>query len=270
MRSPATTAVKIGLSENAPHLRAKALGGSGNYANLGPWEVVDYREVLDMRATEGALHARFAAQRHDHGCTRELFDVPAEQAVTALRETSEGGLVRGDLVGRMRHDPDLVRYLTTSFRATGLDQFLDCQEMWTLSLYPSTAGGRLFTVNIDRHEVAYAAILPGEGTAVFMLHADILIADIPSETSNWFEARRGDVIAGAYACGDERGVSLTWECTLSEAGAVFGLPLMRRALVAYWHDALLDLRDRGKRSVFARHHNHNAVQELLLLGRSAS
>ena len=54
---------------------------------------------------------------------------------------------------------------------------------------------------------------------------------------------------------------------MADAAGVFDLPLMRRALVAYWYDSLLSMRDRGARSIQARFHNHNAVQELLRLSR---
>jgi hypothetical protein len=38
---------------------------------------------------------------------------------------------------------------------------------------------------------------------------------------------------------------------------------MRRALVAYWSDALADLRERSAKSSYARYHSYDAVAELL-------
>ena len=38
---------------------------------------------------------------------------------------------------------------------------------------------------------------------------------------------------------------------------------MRRALVAYWVDALIDLQERGAMSGYARYHDYNAVAALV-------
>lgn len=266
MTAPGWAGVKIGRSDRAPQFRARELGSDPVYGRFGIWSVVDYREVGDARATEGALHRAFVADNEtDAGSARELFRISPDAAVAALLRTAEADLVGPAPLGRLRLDRDLVAYLHALLRATGLDQFLDCQEMWTFSLYPSTAGGRLFTISIDRHEVAWAAPLRGEGRVRFMLHADILFDDAPDETLAWFDTRHGTAEQQPYASGDPRGVNLTWEGDVMAAREVFALPLVRRALIAYWYDALLGLRDRGKRSFFARFHDHNAVQELLRL-----
>ena len=265
MRSPATTAVKIGRTDRAPHFRARDLGRSGNYATLGPWEIVDYREVEDMDAVEATLHRHFAAHRHSHGSTRELFDVPPGEAQDRLRSASEGVLRRGDLIGRLRLEADLVGYLHDLFRATGLWNFLHLQEAWTLSLFPSTGGGRYFTVNIDRHEVAFVTEPRAGETRRFMLFVDPKVLR-GWKVNRWLAARRGYVSRlPLYASASPGGGRLSWSGTLADARAIFSLPFVRRAALAYWTDHLLSLQDRGKRSFFARFHNHNSVQELLRL-----
>jgi hypothetical protein len=44
---------------------------------------------------------------------------------------------------------------------------------------------------------------------------------------------------------------------------MFNLPGVRRALIAYWSEALADLRERQASSVYARNHSYNAVSALL-------
>ena len=266
MRSPAVTWTKIGLSARAPHFRARELSADPVCGALGPWEVIDYRQVEEMRASELALHRHLQARWVPHGSARELFDVPPEVAVAKLIEVAGATLSRGDLIGRLRLEPDLVRYLLRLFRETGLSQFLDLQEAWTLSLFPATAGGREFTINIDRHEVAYAARLRGSDDHVFMLFADALIGDADA-AMGWFEARKGEATVTDYRSALDRGVAMTWVGTMADAAGVFDLPFLRRALLAYWYDSLLSMRDRGARSMQARFHNHNAVQELLHLAK---
>ena len=192
MRSPAVTWTKIGLSARAPHFRARELSADPVYGGIGPWEVIDYRQVEDMRAGERALHRHFDAAWVPHGSARELFDVPPEDAVAKLIEVAGANLSRGDLIGRLRLEPDLVRYLLRLFRETGLSRSLDLQEAWTLSLFPSTGGGREFTINIDRHEVAYAARLRGSDEYVFMLFADPLIGE-SDDAMDWFDSRHVEV-----------------------------------------------------------------------------
>ena len=46
-------------------------------------------------------------------------------------------------------------------------------------------------------------------------------------------------------------------------------PGVRRALIAYWSEALADLRERQANSVFARYHSYDAVAALLEYKREA-
>jgi hypothetical protein len=49
----------------------------------------------------------------------------------------------------------------------------------------------------------------------------------------------------------------------AKAESFFGHGGVRRALVAYWADALADLRQRNAKSVYARYHSYDAVSQLL-------
>jgi hypothetical protein len=49
----------------------------------------------------------------------------------------------------------------------------------------------------------------------------------------------------------------------ANAEKIFNLPGVRRALIAYWSEALADLRERQTSSVYARYHSYDAVSALL-------
>lgn len=200
--------------------------------------------MRDACATELTLHRRFRAARVAHGTAADLFDVPVAGAVAALLDVAEADLVRGDLIGRLPLERDRVVYLHALFRATGLTQFLDLQEAWTLSLYPSTAGGRHFTISIDRHEVAFAAPIRGEDASAFMVYLDRRVIE-GRTVSRWFKTRNGHLRTGHYASARKGGCAAEWIGTMADALDFFALPMIRRALVAYWYDALLSLRDRA-------------------------
>jgi hypothetical protein len=61
----------------------------------------------------------------------------------------------------------------------------------------------------------------------------------------------------------DHGVQVEFDASFGDAEKIFGLPGMRRALVAYWADALADLRERSVKSSYARYHSYDAVAELL-------
>jgi hypothetical protein len=50
---------------------------------------------------------------------------------------------------------------------------------------------------------------------------------------------------------------------------MFALPGVRRALIAYWAEALADLRQRKAKSVFARYHSYDAVSQLMEYKRAS-
>jgi hypothetical protein len=54
----------------------------------------------------------------------------------------------------------------------------------------------------------------------------------------------------------------------ANAEKIFHLPGVRRALIAYWAEALADLRQRAAKSVYARYHSYDAVSQLLKYRRA--
>jgi hypothetical protein len=126
---------------------------------------------------------------------------------------------------------------------------------------PKTNGGRWFTLNIGPHEVAFSTYRPVEGKFEHYLILDRLILDYP-ETVIWIGNRDGTVQDAQYASA-ERAVTISFREDFASAERIFGLPGVRRALIAYWAEALADLRQRKAKSVYARYHSYDAVSELI-------
>jgi len=61
----------------------------------------------------------------------------------------------------------------------------------------------------------------------------------------------------------ERAVIISFQEDFANAERLFDLPGVRRALIAYWSEALADLRERQANSVYARYHSYDAVSALL-------
>ena len=66
-----------------------------------------------------------------------------------------------------------------------------------------------------------------------------------------------------YASALPRATCLLYACEFAEAEKVLALDGVRRALIAYWTEALIGLRERGYLSLFARYHNYNAVARIV-------
>ena len=81
-------------------------------------------------------------------------------------------------------------------------------------------------------------------------------------TRAWLRARGGRTHEPSYASAKEGAIVLSWTGPLDDAVGVLDQPGMRRALVAYWYDMLLPMRDQGRRSLHARRHDHNVVSQL--------
>jgi len=158
-------------------------------------------------------------------------------------------------------------YLYKLFQLSGLFGNLDIQGAWTLSLLPKTKGGRWFTLNIGPHEVAFSTRKPDNGKFTHYLILDRLILDYP-DTIIWIGLRGGEVEEAHYASA-ERAVIVSFQEDFANAEKVFNLPGVRRALIAYWSEALADLRERQASSVFARYHSYDAVSALLEYKRAA-
>ena len=156
--------VKIGGTEFPPAFRLRSLNSGSAYEDHGPWLASDFRHVTDWRAVERILHSRNEDRRVTTVAgTRELFDLPVSDARNHLEQIDPAYLVGKDEVDRLFHDRALALYLERIFRFAALETWLDTQGSWTLKLFPKTGRGRYFTINIGRHEVAFAT-LPRDGT----------------------------------------------------------------------------------------------------------
>ena len=131
----------------------------------------------------------------------------------------------------------------------------------------TTGRGRWFTLNIGTHEVAFTPLKQDGGKYWHYLVLDRLILDFP-ETVIWIGLRGGEIKEAHYASA-ERAVRIRFKEDFANAEKIFRMPGIRRALVAYWSESLADLRERQKKSVYARFHSYNAVSELREYKRAA-
>jgi hypothetical protein len=102
---------------------------------------------------------------------------------------------------------------------------------------------------------------PSAASFEHYLILDRLILEYP-ETVIWIGKRDGEVREAPYASAD-RAVTISFREDFANAERIFGLPGVRRALIAYWAEALADLRERKTKSVYARYHSYDAVSELI-------
>jgi hypothetical protein len=72
----------------------------------------------------------------------------------------------------------------------------------------------------------------------------------------------GDFHDDSYASALPRSVSVNFKASFDGAMNFLKLDGVRRALIAYWAEALIGLQERGSSSMFARYHNWNAVAEI--------
>ncbi|MCC9595218.1 MULTISPECIES: GIY-YIG nuclease family protein [unclassified Rubrivivax] len=249
-------------SDYAPGKRIREINSSEPYRSLGPWTLHDFRQVHDWRAVERSLHYTFRDHRaRDIDGQRELFSISASAASMQLDQINASMLTRKPRIDRMFQVDGFPEYLTSLFKTSGLFNWLDHQGHWTLSLYPGTSGGRYYTINIGPHEVAFASIRSASGRPRQMLLMDRLVLDFP-ETISWVESHGGDIAHDQYASSLHRATSVLFDGDFGTALEFLSLSGVRRAVVAYWSEALLELQDRGVGSIYARHHNWNAVAEL--------
>ena len=260
--SPNCEYVKIGGSDFAPRRRVAEINGSEPYKRLGPWSLHDFRQVTDWRRVEYALHYAFRSKRVTSiAAQRELFAVSRQRASAQLDKSSAPHACRKPQVDRLFQDEDFAAYLTRLFRASAIVNWLDLQGAWTLRLFPSTGGGRYFTLNIGRHEVAFATNPPNGGPPLQMIHMDRLIRDF-EEVVQWVADRDGRLVDDRYASGLQRSTSVQFEGHFPVAKEFLALNGVRRAVIAYWNEALIQLQERRVGSVFGRFHDMNAVSEL--------
>ncbi|HEY7393020.1 MAG TPA: GIY-YIG nuclease family protein [Bryobacteraceae bacterium] len=261
--SPNSDYIKIGGTEQPIRDRLREINLTDPYADHGPWQLSDFLQVTDWQLVEGKLHRRFREARvQDVPGARELFTVPPHAARKELRLTDAILRVDHERTAKLFANRDLQLYLFKIFEFSGLFGSLDIQGAWTLNILPSTSqNGRWFTLNIGPHEVAFSTRRSAAESFDHRLVLDRLILDYP-ETILWVGRHDGNVQAAHYASA-EHAVSIGFRASFAEAEKVFGLPGVRRALVAYWWDRLADLRERNAKSSYARYHSYDAVAELL-------
>jgi hypothetical protein len=180
----------------------------------------------------------------------------------ALNELDPQLIVKRPVVDRLFQDVEFSDFILRLFVFTGLLNWIELQGAWTLVLFPRTGGGRYFTINIGSHEVAYSSLPRGEvHKPVHAIVMDRLIYDFP-KVASWVKARGGDFADDQYASALPRSVSVAFYGEFAEALAFLQLDGVRRALIAYWAEAIIGIQERGSMSVFSRFHNWNAVAEI--------
>ena len=260
--SPNSDFIKIGGTERPISDRLRGINATESYADHGPWQLSDFLHVTDWRLVEGGLHRHFKERNvRDAPGTQELFSVPPHEARKRLRETDPALQIDHERTKQLFANRDVHLYLYKVFQLSGLFGNLDVQGAWTLSLLPKTKGGRWFTLNIGPHEVAFSTRKPDSGKFTHFLVLDRLILDYP-DTVIWVGRRGGEVEEAQYVSA-EHAVVIHFQEDFANAEKIFNLPGVRRALIAYWSEALADLRERQASSVYARYHSYDAVSALL-------
>ena len=260
--SPNSDFIKIGGTERPISERVRGINGTESYSDHGPWHISDFLHVTDWRLVEGGLHRHFQERNvRDIPGTQELFRVPPYEARKRLRETDDALRIDHEKTEQLFTNRDVRLYLYRLFQLSGLFGNIDIQGAWTLSLLPKTKGGRWFTLNIGPHEVAFSTRKPDNGKFTHYLILDKLLLDYP-DTIIWIGQRNGEVEEAHYASA-EHAISINFHEDFANAERIFGLPGIRRALIAYWSEALADLRERQANSVYARYHSYDAVSALL-------
>ncbi|GHH00367.1 GIY-YIG nuclease family protein [Pseudodonghicola xiamenensis] len=259
LTSPKTPHIKIGMSERLPPLRLSEINKSIAYGQFAPWHIHDFIHVNDIRTSETYFHRSLREFLvRDIPNTKELFRITASQATQLFEDSPSEFFVGAAKLQRLSLDLGLKAYLRRLFHVSGLDLMLDLQGYWTLSLYPSTAGGRLFTLNIGKHEVAYAVDPRGEEKTTFVLGVDKLIGlRLPR---HWADLIPSGLL---YTSASERLKMISFRSSTERAANYLAQEDVRRAIVAYWMDHLIRSRENGAVSLHARHHNSNAVREIM-------
>jgi hypothetical protein len=259
--SPNSDYIKIGRTERPISERLRGVNGGEAYAPHGPWELSDFVHVTDCAVVESALHRHFRDRNVQVEGTRELFSVAPHEARERLRSISEPLRVDAERTDQLFHNPHVSLFLFRLFQLSGLYGNLDIQGAWTLSVLPQTNGGRWFTLNIGPHEVAFSTRTPIDEKFSHYLVLDRLILEYP-ETIMWLGQHGGDVREANYKAA-ERALIVSFDDDFAKAERFYALKGVRRAIVAYWADALANLRERNARSVYARYHSYDAVSQLL-------
>lgn len=263
LQSARCDCIKIGGTDYPPLKRIKEINATEPYKSFGIWTLADFRQVEDWRAAEHSLHYRFrSALNTDIKNQRELFRLSVAEASKALSELNPDEIVCKPKIDRMFQDEDFLAYIVRLFRFTGLVHWIEQQGIWTFALFPSTNGGRYFTLSIGTHEVAFSTLAKKDAPQTNMLVADSMILDFPA-VRKWIKAHNGTIRTENYATALPRSASLLFEGGFSDVVDLFSADGVRRALIAYWYEALVRKAEEGKMSGYERFHNYNAVARIM-------
>lgn len=262
LTSPKTDCIKIGGTDFPPLKRIKEINSCDPYKSLGPWSLFDFRQVTDWRNVEYSLHYTFRSKLNtDIANQKELFHLSQHEASEKLNAIDEKFIVYKPKIDRMFQDDLFVTYLKKLFKFTGILNWLDIQGAWTFVLFPSTSGGRYFTLNIGPHEVAFTTLPRKSEKPINMILMDRLILDFKN-VEIFVKENKGEIQENPYSTALPRAVSIIFEGTFETVIKFMNLEGVRRALIAYWNESLIQLKESNKLSVYSRFHNWNAIAEL--------
>ena len=255
--------IKIGGTDYPPFKRIKEINATEPYKSLGTWSLADFRQVADWRSVEHNLHYQFrSVLNKDIKNQKELFHLSVAEASKALNELNPDEILYKPKIDRMFQDEAFLSYIVRLFKFTGLVHWIEKQGIWTFVLFPSTNSGRYFTLNIGSHEVAFSTLEKKDCPQKNMLVMDSLILDF-SEVKKWVKNHNGSIKLTEYTTAFGHSVSLMFEGNFSDVMELFSLDGIRRALIAYWYEALIKKSEEDKLSTYERYHNYNAVAKIL-------
>lgn len=255
--------IKIGGTDYPPLKRIKEINATEPYKSLGTWTLADFRQVTDWRTAEHNLHYRFRSARNtDIKNQKELFHLSVAEASNALNELNPDEIVYKPKIDRLFQDEAFLSYIVRLFKFTGLVHWIEQQGIWTFALFPSTNGGRYFTLNIGTHEVAFSTLGKKDKPQTNMIVTDSLILDFP-EVKKWLKNHNGAINTETYATALPHSASLFFEGSFSDTLELFSLDGVRRALIAYWYETLVKKTEENKVSAYERYHNYNAVARIM-------
>lgn len=262
LTSPNTECVKIGGTDYPPIKRIHQINQVEPYKSLGPWSLADFRQVKDWRKVEYNIHYTFrSCFNNTIDQQKELFYLSVHEASMYLNKIDPDQIINKPKVDRLFQDEMFLNYITKLFIFTGLMNWINIQGAWTFVLFPSTSGGRYFTINIGPHEVAFSTLGTNKQNQINMILVDRLIFDF-GEVINWIYEHNGSIVVDQYTSALPRSASLLFEGDFNDAIEFYSLNGVRRALIAYWNEALINLKEKNTLSVYAKHHNYNAIAQI--------
>lgn len=262
LTSPNSDCVKIGGTDFPPMKRLKEINATEPYRSIGPWTLADFRQVTEWRSVESNLHYTFRAHLNSTvERQKELFRVPVRAAIEVLDSIDPERIVNRPKIDRMFQDASFLSYIKRLFVFSGLLNWLDIQGAWTFVLFPATSGGRYFTINIGPHEVAFSTLGKQARPQINMILLDRLILDF-GEAVNWIADHSGRIEIDHYQKALPRATTIEFVGTFEDVLEFTRIDGVRRALIAYWNEALILMKEKEISSVYARFHNWNAVARL--------